>query len=209
MSATNRSDVRRADDFYSTPEWCVDALGTVFSFGPSCLDPCAGTGAIMRAVAKTYTMAMGLELDQARADQCGASCCDALERQHWPDVYSIVTNPPYSLAMEFVTKALQQECDGGVAMLLRLSWLASRERREFHLGHRADVYVLSKRPSFVMDLKWKHSRCPVIIQDLKNKPRCEMESGHVGGCMKLGTDAAEYAWFVWGGSLGGGHWRLL
>lgn len=52
MSATGRSNVRRADDYYSTPEWCTVAIceellpeieelnmGQGFA-----LDPCAGDG---------------------------------------------------------------------------------------------------------------------------------------------------------------------
>lgn len=153
MSATGRSDVRRADDFYSTPEWCVDALAKVLDFGPSCLDPCAGTGAIMRAVEKYGARAMGIELDHGRAALAHAQPGDALSDAPWPHTHTVVTNPPYSLAMNFVLRALRQEPPGGVAMLLRLNWLASRKRAEFHRLCPSDVYILPRRPSFSEDGK--------------------------------------------------------
>lgn len=59
----------------------------------------------------------------------------------------IITNPPFYLAEEFVRKALR--CATHVAMLLRLAFLESRRREAFHLEHPSDVYVLSRRPSFM------------------------------------------------------------
>lgn len=51
MSATGRSDVRRLDDFYATPAWCVRRLlEGVNPPGGLWLEPCAGDGAIIRAV---------------------------------------------------------------------------------------------------------------------------------------------------------------
>ena len=58
----------------------------------------------------------------------------------------IITNPPFYLAEEFVRKALR--CATHVAMLLRLAFLESRKREDFHKEHPSDVYVLSRRPSF-------------------------------------------------------------
>ena len=59
----------------------------------------------------------------------------------------IITNPPFYLAEEFVRKAIS--CSLYTAMLLRLAFLESRKREEFHIAHPADVYVLSRRPSFM------------------------------------------------------------
>jgi hypothetical protein len=59
----------------------------------------------------------------------------------------VITNPPFYLAEEFVRKALQHA--DHVAMLLRLAFLESRRREQFHQEHPSDVYVLSRRPSFM------------------------------------------------------------
>ena len=45
MSATNRSNVRVASDFYATPAWCTRAILPHLPV-TSVLDPCAGDGAI-------------------------------------------------------------------------------------------------------------------------------------------------------------------
>jgi hypothetical protein len=70
----------------------------------------------------------------------------------------IITNPPYKLAMEFVEASLRligghdyksmSPRVGIVAMLLRINWMASQGRAEFHRMNPSDVYVLPKRPSF-------------------------------------------------------------
>lgn len=59
----------------------------------------------------------------------------------------IVTNPPFYLAEEFVRKALKHA--DHVAMLLRLAFLETRKREDLHREHPSDVYVLSRRPSFM------------------------------------------------------------
>ena len=79
----------------------------------------------------------------------------------------IITNPPFSLAMDFITKsiALQPKF---VIMLLRLNYVGSEKRHHFmstNMFHR--TYVLPNRPPFT-----------------KNKEG------------KWSTDSIEYAWFV-------------
>lgn len=59
----------------------------------------------------------------------------------------IITNPPFYLAEEFVRKALRHA--EHVVMLLRLAFLESRRREQFHQEHPSDVFVLSRRPSFM------------------------------------------------------------
>jgi len=62
----------------------------------------------------------------------------------------IVCNPPYSIAMDFIKKAL--ELSNNVWMLLRLDFLGSNYRTGrgdwYRDGHTPDVYVMDKRPSF-------------------------------------------------------------
>ena len=51
MSSTNRGGKRQDLDVYPTPAWVVDRLLEVVDFpGGRWLEPCAGDGAIMRAV---------------------------------------------------------------------------------------------------------------------------------------------------------------
>ena len=74
----------------------------------------------------------------------------------------IVTNPPFSLALEFLEKSLREA--EVVVYLLRLNFLGSQKRKPFwEKNPPSHIFVLSKRPSFT----------------------------------GKGTDATEYAWFVW------------
>lgn len=85
---------------------------------------------------------------------------------------SIVTNPPYKFALEFVYKALSLLPRGcKLAMFLRLLFLESRERRElFEKYPPVRVWVSSSR-----------------IKCLKNNDRAFVGSG----------GAMAFAWFVW------------
>lgn len=67
--------------------------------------------------------------------------------------YSLIfTNPPFSLAEEYVRSALPLlRHDGYLVLLLRLSFLESQERIALHTGYPSDVYVLPRRPSFTGD----------------------------------------------------------
>ncbi len=73
--------------------------------------------------------------------------CDFLQHDESIRFDVIIGNPPFYLAEEFVRKALR--CATHVAMLLRLAFLESRRREAFHAEYPADVYVLSRRPSFL------------------------------------------------------------
>lgn len=65
-----------------------------------------------------------------------------------PDV--IITNPPFSLAMEILEKSMKIVSEKGkVILLLRLGFLASDKRFDFMRGNPpTDMFVLHKRPSF-------------------------------------------------------------
>jgi hypothetical protein len=63
----------------------------------------------------------------------------------------IITNPPFTLAEEFVRKSRQEAAY--VVMLLRLSFLASKRRHGWLSYDMPDVYVLPQRPSFVRNAK--------------------------------------------------------
>lgn len=154
--------VRHPDDFYATPAWCTRAflreavLPVTFKDPDAVIDPCCGAGAILDVFAAELPSVRryGIEIDAWRAGQSAdrhakTACGDALGPLPWgvPRSSSVMTNPPFSLAMEFVERSLA-EVDGAVVMLLRLAWLASQKRAPFLRKHTPSVYVLPKRPSF-------------------------------------------------------------
>ena len=191
MSATGRSDVREPNDFYATPAWCVDRLldRLWFPCDRGWLEPAAGHGAVNLAV-DAWRARKGLKrvgwkqyelqsefndvLREQGHQRCvGISFLDFAFTNKWPIYDVVITNPPYSLAQEFVERCLPLAYN--VVMLLRLGFLATEKRSQLMREHPPAVYVLPNRPSFT------------------------------GG----GTDASDYAWFVWGESGNAGRFEIL
>lgn len=159
MSATNRGRERERDDAYYTPSWCVRALLCAVRLpGGLWLEPACGEGAIMRAVNAERQDVRWLASDCREECEAAISDMNNVERwdcgdftqdaffQSWPPSVAI-TNPPYSLAAEFVERCLPLA--SVTIMLLRLNWLGSQKRAAFLRSHMPDVYVLPRRPSFV------------------------------------------------------------
>lgn len=172
MSATNRSSARKAhpNDFYPTPSWATE------SFLKSCpiplemnrwLEPCAGTGAIIRAVAhEAYFSpiwhAIDLTVPKPADIDVYWQVGDFLTIDAPPSGFdAVVTNPPYSLAEEFIKRCWNIPY---ICMLLRLNFMGSQKRKRWLQQSPPDIYVLPKRPSFTDDGR---------------------------------TDGTEYGWFVW------------
>lgn len=154
MSATNRGTVRIEGDAYYTPGWCVDALLNAVPLpGGVWLEPACGDGAIIRAVSEfphrdDVITWRALDIDGRGFGRvpCSAMVGDFLQYEPFERFDVAITNPPYTLAMDFVQKALEHA--SVVVMLLRLPWLASQKRSAWLKEHCPDVYVLPKRPSF-------------------------------------------------------------
>ena len=214
MSATRRGAVRHPDDFYETPDWAtraiVEAIGAP-NFGLA-LDAGCGTGAILRELAANGIEGRGIEKDAARAREArkwtGCSRVtvgDFLDPASHPQeqVASVVMNPPYREASEFIRTALAMDMvDRGwanpeeytsamvpytpfrpsVVALLRQGFFGSCRTRRDLIEQGSGLYAiynLTKRPSFTGDNR---------------------------------TDACDYCWGVWWkGWLGAvkTHWIWL
>lgn len=155
MSSTGRGAVRNADDFYSTPEWCTRLFFHALKIpkGTTILDPCCGDGAILEVASDLGYATEGIELDAERAAEAAAKgfnvvVRDALSADPWAGPAVILTNPPYTYALEFVERAIAESGGRDVAMLLRLAFVASKKRAAFHKKHPSDIYPLSRRPSY-------------------------------------------------------------
>jgi len=157
MSATGRNlpgKKRRKDDAYFTPSWVTLSILPFLEPADHALDPCAGNGAILSVLHGLHPApkCSGIEIDRKKATISRSRCGDALTTD-WPKADLVITNPPYSLALEFILKAQEQLPHAERAFLLRLNFLGSQGRSEFHRKYPADIYVLSRRPSFTEDGK--------------------------------------------------------
>lgn len=162
MSAKGRGARVVESEFYPTPQATVESLIAELDLADTTMkwgDPCAGSSdIIMPFIKKGLTEPMDWEWAEIREGK------DYLKEGMTGGVSCIVTNPPFSLATQFIDRSLQ-EADF-VAYLLRLNFWGSKKRKEWWQGKEpTHQFTLSQRPSFT----------------------------------GKGTDATEYAWFVWDG----------
>lgn len=216
MSSTNRGATPEISEYYVTPveqvelflrEWAKDEPELVSV--KRILDPCAGgtvkEGKIhvpMSYSAAIHRVASGLfpasgfptfhiQIDtmdireDSAADVKGSYLTTAPANQ--PDL--IISNPPFSLALDFVKKGLKDVRPGGfVVFLQRLNFLGSDKRKAFmQMCPPAYAYVHSTRMGFK-----KH------LAELPMKER-------------NATDSIEYAHFIWKQGLAGrfGQFRVI
>jgi len=159
----------RGADLYETPPEAVHALLQVESIQGPIWECAAGRGAIVRALREAGHEVAGTDLvDYGSPDARGG--VDFLKAQSAPDgVRSIVTNPPYQRAGEFVRHAL--ELVPHVAMLVRLAFLKSQRRSDIlDDGRLARVYPFS-------------NRLPMMHRDGWEGPRA--------------SNSMAFAWLVW------------
>lgn len=140
------SDERQNEDFYATNPRDVELLFTEcgLQFSPNILEPCAGNGHISNVLkAHGYSVS---SFDIVQRDYPLDYVGDFLQ---WKGTFDgdIVTNPPYSLAYDFVNKSLDIIPNGKkVVMFLKLQFLEGCKRRKlFDTKQLKYVYVFSKR----------------------------------------------------------------
>lgn len=87
---------------------------------------------------------------------------------------TIITNPPYKYALEFVQKSLETVTEGNkVGMFLKLTFLEGKKRKEF----------FKKYP-------------PKTIWVSSSRLMCA-KNGNFKEMVESGGSAAAYAWFIW------------
>jgi hypothetical protein len=158
MTRTNTAErkVKNYHEHYPTPSWCVQRFLEMCELPHGFwLEPAVGDGAIVRAVNSIRSDIIWTTNDL----KCwGEFTPDFTEDFIWmgcPEIQGqrpfrgwdvCITNPPFSLAMDFINVAFQMS--QVVVMLLRLDWLGSAERRDWLHEHNPDLYILPDRPSF-------------------------------------------------------------
>jgi len=162
MSST-KGNVNK-DDYYATPDWIVREFLEEFEqriqhehpmtmSAMSVLDPsCGGCAEHVAAYPVVYKELYNVDIDtmDIREDSHAQRVCNYLETPVDTKYDMIMTNPPFSLSVDFAKKALSEVNYGGyVVMLQRLNWLGSIKRKPFwdDAPLRA-VLVHHRRPSF-------------------------------------------------------------
>ena len=160
MSSTNRGGDRHASDYYVTPVQPIidflraaqEDLGPAFN-PKEILDTCAGGDpkhdmSYPTAFKAVFPQAVIATID-IREDSLAEFKGDYLEMKDIGQVEFICSNPPFSLAMDFIKKALW-DSSGWVAMLLRVNYFGADKRYKWWQEHMPVYsYVHHKRMSFV------------------------------------------------------------
>lgn len=171
MSTTRE---RVEDDYYATPYDATKMLLDSVGFTGSFLEPCVGGGHIAEVIKQYYdTEIFGSDLiDRGYPNTL---VTDFLTYSFDRKFDNIVTNPPYSLAQEFLEKGIEVINDNGkIAMFLKIQFLEGVKRREMFIKYPPRyIYVFSKRQN-----PWRNGN----QVDEKGKPWASTMC---------------FAWFIW------------
>ena len=171
LGASNHvADERAANDYYATDPRAVEMLLQMETFAPVIWEPACGEGHISKVLA-----AHGYEVISTDLIYRGFGDPEPLNfLEETLDGFEgdIITNPPYSVGLQFVERALESVRPGGkVAMFLKVQFLEGKRRGEF----------FKKSP-------------PRSVYISRSRLAC-----YKNGDLTTNPDSAiAYAWYVWG-----------
>lgn len=157
---------REQHDFYATEPKAVELLLDEEQFQKDILEPCCGLNHIADVLkSRGYQVRTSDLIDRGVSDVTK----DFFDYRFW--MGDIVTNPPYSQAVEFVEHSLRITNEGAkIAMFLKIQFLEGKKCKEF----------FKRFP-------------PKYIYVASSRLRCAKN----GEFDKYGSSAVCYAWFVW------------
>lgn len=165
MSATGRTDgVRQEKDHYITPGWALQRLLEAYRLpeGATVLDPCAANGELLselnrlRPDLRLMAFEVRAECTAALSDLTSAGVLENFAIGSFPEMAKsieddaidfVLTNPPYSMAQEFVEMGNRIAKIGNIH-LLRINFVGAQRRRDWTAKTRPGFFVLPNRPSF-------------------------------------------------------------
>lgn len=148
LAGTSLTRDRVENDFYATNPKALEMLFAAEEFGVGeYLEPCAGQGHLSKNIIKLIPSAKITNLDIVDRGLENVIVCDFLDYKSEKKFDYIVTNPPYSLAKEFVEKGIELlQPDGKMAMFLKIQFVEGEKRRKlFQEIPPKYIYVFTKR----------------------------------------------------------------
>ena len=174
IGASNHTDKEREqNDFYATEPITIDKLSKVFEIPKFIIEISAGNGHLSERLKELgHTV---ISNDIIERDYKLDTISDFLEWKNIPDNFSILTNPPYKYAKEFVLKSLDLLHRGGYCiMLLKLTFLEGKQRYK---------ELFSKYP-------------PKYLYVFSERVLCA-KNGMFEQMRESGGSAVAYGWFIW------------
>ena len=183
LAGGNPKNNRVENDYYATDPKAVKMLLSKYDFkGREILEPCVGAGHIVNAIKDVYGNTKNITgIDIVDRGYPGVIVSDFLTYKTEQKYDGIITNPPYSLAGEFVEKGLSLLSDNGqMAMFLKIQFLEGVKRDSlFEKYPPKYIYVFRKRMSTwnngaerdpVTGKKWATTMCHAwFIWEKNNK----------------------------------------
>jgi len=161
MPSSPKHVVRRDKDFYATPYWCTRILLDKYKFfqigNIKVVEPCAGNGAISRQIKSYYPDSELIQYEIRPEEKLALEEFGEVYISNFLNVRTVdasvthvITNPPFSLAREFIEHSMMLYPHAKIIMLLPLGFYGSAERHDFWEKNKPSTqWVLSDRPSFI------------------------------------------------------------
>ena len=134
LAGGNPENGRVENDYYATNPKAVEMLLTNYTFdAATILEPCVGGGHIANAINNFFANQRVITgLDLVDRGYPNTIVQDFLTWETDRKFEGIITNPPFSLAQEFIEKGMELLTnDGQMAMFLKIQFLEGAKRKEF------------------------------------------------------------------------------
>jgi hypothetical protein len=164
--SANNTGKRKASDFYETPYHMTRMLLEQETLVGSILEPACGNNAMVKIIQEQYADITAYDVEK-----------DFFTETSSYD--TIITNPPFSLAYEFITHA-KTVATTKICFLLPLNYLHGVKRYR----------NIWKDETFPLEKIYVFTRYPLLGQPLR-------EDG------KVNTGMMVYAWYIWSKSYKG------
>lgn len=148
LAGTSTTRERVSNDYYATPYESTNALLNNVKFYGNFLEPCVGGGHIAEVIKKYYPNEPVYCMDLVDRGYPNTLVKDFLTYDFLDQKFdNIITNPPYSLAQEFLEKSMNIINDNGkIAMFLKIQFLEGAKRLEMFKKYPPKyIYVFTKR----------------------------------------------------------------
>ena len=148
LAGGNPKNERAENDFYATDPKAVEMLMDRYKFNEgSFLEPCVGNGNISSTIKEKFPNSQVVGIDLVDRGYPNTIIHDFITYETEEKFDNIITNPPYSLGMEFVEKGMELLNDNGkMAMFLKIQFLEGAKRTEmFEKYPPKYIYVFTKR----------------------------------------------------------------
>lgn len=164
-ASNHTSEEREVNDFYATEPKAGELLMKLEEFQHNILEPACGEGHLSEVFKKAgYNVQSADLIDRGY----GAQMDFFLIPNFTGD---IITNPPYSIAEEFVRHALDIIPEGNkVVMFLKLTFLEGQKRKKLFIEYP-----------------------PIRVWVTSSRLKCAKN----GKFDDMGSSAAAYAWYIW------------